>query len=70
MGNINDYLILVDGNDRYLNNDELKDKDIEDIILNNNINYNEKILKDYEEIEKKNFNNNIYLLIIHNKEII
>ena len=62
MGNINDYLILVDGNDRYLNNDELKDKDIEDIILNNNINYNEKILKDYEEIEKKNFNNNIYLL--------
>ena len=55
MGSINDYLFLVDDNDndRYLNNNEIKDKDIEDIILNNNINYDEKILKNYEDIEEE-----------------
>ena len=53
VGNLNDYLFLVDDNDKCINYDDLKDKENEEIILNNNyINSDDKISKKYEKETK------------------
>ena len=54
MGSINDYLFLVDDKEKFIDYEDLKDKDIEEIVLNNNyLNLNDKILKKYQEYEKE-----------------
>ena len=51
MGSINDYLFLVDDDkEKFIDYEDLKDKDIEEIVLNNNyLNLNDKILKNFQE---------------------
>jgi serine/threonine protein kinase len=63
MGNMNDYLFLVDDKDKYIEYADLKDKDIEEIVLNDNcLKLNDKILTNFEEYEKE-------LELLNEKEI-